>query len=69
MGETSEAQMMSDSWMQNCIMELEGVMQSTMQQQNALVAELAQLRSQQSSNLQEGNILQKMIKACKVESY
>jgi hypothetical protein len=43
--------------MQNRIMELEGVMQSTMQQQNALVAELAQLRSQQSSNLQEGNIL------------
>jgi hypothetical protein len=61
--------MMSGNWMQDRIMELEGVMQSTMQQQNALVAELAQLRSQQSSNVQEGNILQKMIKACKVESY
>ncbi|CAM6126112.1 unnamed protein product [Calypogeia fissa] len=44
-------------------------MQSTMQQQNSLVAELAQLKNQQSADRHEGNILQKMIKACKVESY
>ncbi|CAM6088234.1 unnamed protein product [Calypogeia fissa] len=44
-------------------------MQSTMQQQNSLVAELAQLKNQQSVDRHEGNILQKMIKACKVESY
>lgn len=61
--------MMLEGWMQNRIVELKGAMQSTMQQQNSLIAELAQLRSQQSPNLHEGNVLQKMIKACKVESY
>lgn len=69
MGETSDSNMMSEGWMQNCIIELEQTMNAAVQQNNLLLGEMARLKNQQQSVGQDGSNLQKMIKTCKVEAF